>query len=135
MSYEELLKEAYSNLPDSVKESERFVIPKVKGHIQGNRTIISNFSQICDILRRDEDSVLKFILKELATPGEIKNNLLIIGSKISASRINEKIKKYADTYVICRECGKPDSKITKDNRISMFKCSACGAKYPVATIK
>ena len=135
MDYDKLLARGYENLPESVKESERFNIPKVMGHVQGNKTIISNFTQICDTLRRDIDIVLKYILRELATPGDMKNNLLIMGSKVSSIRINEKIKKYADTYVICKDCGKPDSKITKEHRISFFKCTACGAKYPVITIK
>lgn len=135
MEYDGLLKRGISNLPKSIKESERFNIPKVKGHVQGNRTIIANFFQICDILRRDQTVVLKYILRELATPGEMKNNLLIIGRKVSAAMINEKISKYVDTYVFCRDCRKPDTKIIKENRISFLKCAACGAKYPVATIK
>jgi translation initiation factor 2 subunit 2 len=135
MDYGALLERAVKNLPSSVKDSERFSVPKVRGHVQGNRTIIANFVQICDTLRREQDIVLKFILKELATPGEMKNNLLVIGSKVSASRINEKIMKYVDAYVTCKECGKPDTSIIKQNRISFLKCSACGAKYPVVAVK
>ena len=41
--YEKLLKEAYGKLPDIQSERSRFEIPKVRGHMQGNKTIISNF--------------------------------------------------------------------------------------------
>ncbi len=126
-----MLKKGREELPKSVFESARFEIPVVKGHIQGNRTIISNFKQIAQILERDEDHILKFILKELATPGDLKKTGLILGAKIPALRINEKIRKYAQEFVICPDCGKPDTKIMKESGFSHIKCLACGAKHPV----
>jgi translation initiation factor 2 subunit 2 len=132
MDYKELLKKARKELPDSVFEKERFEVPKVRGHVQGNKTILSNFIQIADTLRRPVEHMLKFVLKELATPGEVKKNgSVIIGSKIPAARINEKIRKYADEFVLCAECGKPDTKIEKDGGFANIKCMACGSKYPV----
>ena len=127
--YKELLEEVRKNLPESVFVKERFEIPKVMGHLQGNRTIIGNINQIADVLRRDINHLLKYVLKELAAPGEIKKSgALIIGTKVPASRINEKIRKYAEEYVLCRECGKPDTKIDKEEGISYLKCSACGSR-------
>tara|TARA_Y100000294_G_C8413130_1_gene279654 strand:- start:76 stop:483 length:408 start_codon:yes stop_codon:yes gene_type:complete len=131
MDYLKMLKKGREELPKSVFESARFEIPVVKGHIQGNRTIISNFKQIAQILERDEDHILKFILKELATPGDLKKTGLILGAKIPALRINEKIRKYAQEFVICPDCGKPDTKIMKESGFSHIKCLACGAKHPV----
>ncbi|MBN2422546.1 translation initiation factor IF-2 subunit beta [Candidatus Woesearchaeota archaeon] len=131
MDYMTLLKNARKELPELVKKTERFNIPKIRGHIQGNRTVISNFFQISDCLRRKPEHILKYILKELATPGEIKKKAVIIGSKVSANRINEKIQQYANKFVLCRECKKPDTKISKKNRIDLIKCAACGARYPI----
>ncbi|MBD3204562.1 translation initiation factor IF-2 subunit beta [Candidatus Woesearchaeota archaeon] len=131
MDYMKLLKKAREELPDSVLENERFKIPKVKGHIQGNKTVLSNFVQIANHLRRDPEHMLKYILKELATPGQIKKNNAIIRSKVSAKRINNRIDEYAEKFVLCQECGKPDTKINIKNRITRIKCTACGAKYPV----
>ena len=112
--YEKMLDSAYKDLPELDKKQERFEIPKVRGHIQGNRTIISNFYQIATTLRRPPEHLLKFILKELATPGELKKQGVIIGSKVPASRINEKIEKYVEFFVLCKECGKPDTKLSKE---------------------
>lgn len=132
MDYEQLLEKARKELPENSLKSERFEIPKVKGHIQGNKTIISNFLQICSVLRRETEHVLKYILKELATPGEIKKSgAVIIGTKVSALRINEKIQQYAGEFVLCPECGKPDTKVTKESRFYFIKCSACGAKHSI----
>jgi translation initiation factor 2 subunit 2 len=132
MDYKKMLKEARKELPESIFEKERFEIPKVRGHIQGNRTIISNFLQIANVLGREPEHMLKYVLKELATPGEIKKSgSVIIGTKIPASRINEKIRQYANDCVFCYECGKPDTKIEKEKNIVFIKCMACGARHPV----
>ncbi|MBW2974618.1 translation initiation factor IF-2 subunit beta [Candidatus Woesearchaeota archaeon] len=132
MEYKELLKKAREQLPKSVFEKERFEIPKARGHIQGNRTVLSNFLQIADILGRPAEHLLKYILKELATPGEVKKSgSVIIGTKVGASRINEKIRQYANEFVLCSECGKPDTKIEKEDKFTFLKCHACGAKHPI----
>ena len=132
MEYKQLLEKARKSLPESVFEKQRFDIPKAIGHIQGNRTILSNFLQIAVILGREPEHLLKYILRELATPGEIKKSgSVIIGTKISASRINEKIRQYANEFVLCLECGKPDTKIEKEGSILFLKCTACGARHPI----
>ena len=130
--YNKLLQNVRKELPEHVFQKERFELPKAKGHIQGNRTVISNFLQIADALRRDSGNMLKFVLRELATPGEIKKSgSVIVGSKVPASRINEKIKQYASSYVFCYECGKPDTKIEKEGDFSFLKCTACGARHVI----
>ena len=129
MEYEKILEDVRKGLPEAVFLKERFEIPKALGHVQGNRTIISNFLQIAATLRRGVDHLLKYVLKELATPGEIKKSgALILGTKVSASRINEKIRQYANEFVLCFECGKPDTKIEKEGGLNYIKCTACGAK-------
>ena len=127
-----MLKKGREALPESVHAAERFEVPKIRGHIQGNKTVLSNFNEIASTLRRNPEHILKFILKELATPGDIKKSgNVLIGSKIAASRINEKINQYAREFVICPECGKPDTKIDKEKNRASLKCLACGAKSPI----
>src|SRR3989338_2734820 len=128
MEYKQMLEQVRKSLPEQVLQKDRFEIPKVTGHIQGNRTIISNFLQIANTLRRDNEHFLKYILKELASPGELKKSgSLILGTKIAASRINEKIRQYANEFVLCVECGKPDTKLEKEGSLTYMKCTACGA--------
>ena len=127
-----MLQDVRKNLTEVVFLKERFEIPKVLGHIQGNRTIITNFVQIASALRREVEHMLKYILKELATPGEIKKSgALILGTKVPASRINLKMRQYANEFVLCFECGKPDTQIVKEDGINYMKCTACGAKNVV----
>lgn len=129
--YEKLLDRVISNLPEQVKRSERFEVPKVKGHVQGQKTVISNIHQIADDFNREPEHLTKFLLRELATPGDLKPKGLILGRKITAVRVNEKVRKYAEIFVICNECGKPDTKIMRENRVMFLKCMACGARHPV----
>jgi translation initiation factor 2 subunit 2 len=131
MEYEKLLDRAMEKLPTRSEEKSRFEMPKVLGHIQGNRTIISNFYQIADAVGRPVEHVLKYILKELATPGELTKSALIIGTKTPASRVNEKISQYVRDFVMCKECDRPDTKLIKEDKMTFMKCSACGARHAV----
>lgn len=135
MNYEEMLNIGRENLPKDIMIKDRFEIPKVDGFIQGNTTIITNLQKIAKCFDRPVEHILKFLLKELATPGEIRNNNVIFGTKVQSNDINEKIKLYAKEYVLCSECGKPDTKIIKDPKgFSFLTCQACGAKRPIKSL-
>ena len=130
--YEVLLTRARARMPPSVFEKERFEIPKVVGHFEGNKTIISNFVTIANTLRREQTHLLKYILKELAAPGDVNRaGLLVIGTRIPASRVNEKVKQYAHEFVLCPKCGKPDTDVKREGEFAFLKCSACGTKTSV----
>lgn len=133
-NYEASLEEAYKSIKPVESKIDRFEIPKVEGHIEGTKTIITNFKQICSYIRREQEHLLKFLLKELATPGVIRGDRLLLTRKISSSLINEKIKLYVDNYVICKECKKPDTEIIKQDGFNFMHCLACGAKKSIAKI-
>ncbi|MFW6225798.1 MAG: translation initiation factor IF-2 subunit beta, partial [bacterium] len=40
-------------------------------------------------------------------------------------------RKYAEEFVLCPECGKPDTELIKEEGITKLHCLACGAKHPV----
>ena len=44
---------------------------------------------------------------------------------------NNVFEQYAKEFVICKECGKPDTQIEKEDRLSFLHCLACGAKHPI----
>ena len=130
-TYEQMISEALEKIKPVESKIDRFEVPKVQGHIEGNKTIITNFKQICSYIRREPDSIVKFLLKESASPGSIKGDRLVLTRKISSSIINDKIAIYVDTNVLCRECKKPDTEIIKEDRLNFIHCLACGAKHPV----
>ena len=130
-TYEGLLKRAQELLPQKTLATERLEVPKVLGHIQGNRTVVSNFHNIAGVIGRPLDHFLKYMLKELATSGELTKTALILGTKVPASRINDKVQQYLKDFVICPECKRPDTKLEKEDNVTFIKCSACGAKHAV----
>lgn len=133
-NYDQLLEDAYTKIKPVESKIDRFEVPKVEGHIEGVKTIVTNFKQICSYIRRDCEHLLKFLLKELATPGSIKGDRLVLTRKITSGMINEKIQLYVDTYVICKECKKPDTELIKENNVNYMHCLACGAKKPITKI-
>jgi translation initiation factor 2 subunit 2 len=131
MDYESLLSRAREKMPESVLEKERFELPKVRGRVEGSKTVISNFIEIAQALRRPPEQLMKYLLKELATPGAIRGKLLVFGAKIPASKINGKIRQYADEFVFCQKCGKPDTDIKKEGGFNVLVCQACGESRKV----
>ncbi len=132
--YEKLLKKAEEELPEQTEWGERFSVEKIKGHQEGNKTILINLKSIAKTLGREESHLLKYLLKELAAPGKIVGDRVILGSKIAASAINKKIKKYVSEFVYCSECRKPDTKLLEEKGISYLRCLACGVKKPVKNV-
>ena len=130
-SYEQMLDEAYKNLKPIQHNGERFESPKIEGHHEGTKTILTNLPSIISYIRRDQDHFIKFLLKELATSGSFKNNRLILQRKITSQKINEKIEDYLNEFVICKQCGKPDTELLREKGFSFIHCLACGAKHSV----
>lgn len=135
MNYEDLLKKAYTSLPQKTESGERFEIPVGEILVQGNRTIIKNFADIADKLRRDKRHLAKYMSKELAAPGNIDGARLILNSKISERSVNEKLKAYVDAFVMCKQCRRPDTKLVEFERgLYVMMCEACGARGSVPKI-
>jgi translation initiation factor 2 subunit 2 len=133
-SYEQLLDKAQEELPENVAGGERFTLDKVKGHLEGNKTVLINLKKIAKDLGRDESHLLKYLLRELATPGRYVGERAIFGTKVAAATINKKIKKYASEFVYCSECSKPDTELVEEKGVIYLKCLACGVKKPVKNI-
>jgi translation initiation factor 2 subunit 2 len=131
MTYESLLEDAYKKVKTMEGNNERFEIPKIQGHFQGKKTILTNFSQIVSHIRRNPEHFQKFLLKELAAAGQREGDRLVLNKKVPSAKINEKIEQYAKEFVLCKECGKPDTELTKEDRLTFIKCLACGAKHSV----
>ncbi|MDP2926012.1 MAG: translation initiation factor IF-2 subunit beta [Nanoarchaeota archaeon] len=131
--YNKILDEAYSKIKPIKSSGERFEIPKIEGHLEGTKTVLTNLQQISDCLRRDIDHFFRYLLKNLATPGTFKDSVAVLHRKINSQIINEKINDYVNEFVVCKECQKPDTELIKDKGITMMHCLACGAKHPVRT--
>ena len=131
MNYEELLNETYEKIkPISVSERfERWEVPEASVHLNGSKTIICNFAQICSYIRRDCCHLAKFLSKELASQSKFEGDRLVLNRKISPTQIENKISLYVQKFVVCDECEKPDTELVKENGFLFIHCLACGAKH------
>jgi translation initiation factor 2 subunit 2 len=130
-SYEELLNEAYNKVKKSEGNGERFEIPRIEGHFEGKKTILTNFLQIASHIRRNPEHFQKFLLRELAASGQKDGDRLVLNMNVPSAKINQKVEQYVKEFVICAECGKPDTELLKQDRLTFIHCLACGAKHSV----
>ncbi|MFW5904066.1 MAG: translation initiation factor IF-2 subunit beta [Candidatus Saliniplasma sp.] len=129
--YDDLLSRARKDLPDEISNHSRFKIPEIEAMVEGNTTILRNFTEIANKLNREPEKLLKYLLRELATAGDKENGRVVFKGKINPRKIRDKIESYVEKYVLCSECGRPDTRLVKDGRITILECDACGAHRPV----
>jgi len=134
MDYENLLDKAYEKLPKKMETADRFKVPQVELEIVGPKTVFKNFGQVIAVLRRDANHFAKFLSKELAVPNTIQGSNLIFQGKVGREIVQKKTEDYIKEFVYCKECGEPDTKLTKEGRIFYMQCEACGAKHPVRSL-
>ena len=133
-SYKEMLEEARNKISANVAKVSRLEVPESITEIQGNRTFITNFIDITNSIRRDPKHLAKYLFRELAKPGHIDGNRLVLQGKVIKSLIDDKIKNYIKEFVYCQECNRPDTHFEKEERIIFLKCEACGAKHVLRRI-
>jgi len=129
--YEALLNRSMDALPDKVTIKERFQMPRGMVFYEGNTTILKNFMDIISILNRDPQHFLSYLLKELGTAGEADGERAIFQGKIPERKVQKRIEAYVNRFVLCEECGRPDTELIKKNRTLLLKCEACGAVHTV----
>jgi translation initiation factor 2 subunit 2 len=133
-NYEELLKRAREQLPEKIFEKSRFDPPKPDVVIEGNRSFFQNWHQVVTALNRDENHLLKFLTKELATSANIEGQRAVFSGKHHRGTMIDLLNRYMKEYVICSECGKPDTHLVKEDRINFLVCEACGARDSVKSV-
>ena len=130
-NYEELLDKAYEKIPDNVKKSSRFEIPKVEIRIESRNTFITNFNKIISTLNRDRKHFMGIFLKKAGTMGEIRGQQLFLKGQYKEQVLNRLIEIYTKTYVLCNICNKPDTQIQREGKKLYLKCTACGAREEI----
>ncbi len=114
---------------------DRFKVPKVDVFYEGNTTVLKNFDKIIDVLNRDADHFLKFLLGSVGTAGDISSGRVIFQGKIPIRTIQDRLDEYVVTYVICSECNRPDTHLLKKDRTLLIRCDACGAFRSIGSMK
>jgi|AGTN01.2.fsa_nt_gi Translation initiation factor 2, beta subunit (eIF-2beta)/eIF-5 N-terminal domain len=129
MDYDSLLNRGKEELPENVESHSRFEVPSAKLTQAGKKTIVTNFGDICDRLGRDQDAVAKYLLHELGTAGSRSEGRITLNGTFQAQDVDAAIAKYVESFVMCKVCHLPDTRLLKEGKQTFIRCEACGAKY------
>ncbi len=129
--YDELLKRACSQMPAVSLKHERLELPRLYITTVGMRTIISNFKEVADVLNRDAQHILKFLTREMATAATFNESRAVFQGKFKQDSFERLLQRYMESFVVCPVCKRPDTRITKEKRLSFLLCNACGAKSSI----
>lgn len=127
----EFLDRALAQIPDIKVMDSRFVIPEPKLFYEGRATVLENFESIADYINRDRNHFMTYLLRELGTAGKMEGLRAVFQGRFAKEGLGSIIKSYVEEFVICSECGRPDTHLIKSDRVLMLKCDACGAHRPV----
>lgn len=132
MDYDEQLERALEEKPDIAGEDQRFEVPDPEVRTEGNVTVFENFQALLSRLDREESHVLKFLQDELGTSAQIdERGRARLTGEFDRKRMGQVLDEYVDTYVLCPECGLPDTSITREQGAELLECDACGARSAV----
>jgi len=132
--YKELLKRAHEKFPPELLKKGRFEMPVFQSYPVGMRTIVRNFGNVAEALRRDPQHLLKFLTKEMATAATIESGRAIFQGKFPNQTLQNLLGRYAERFVVCPVCKSYDTKIVKERRLFFLTCEACGARSSVPTV-
>jgi translation initiation factor 2 subunit 2 len=133
--YEAMLERAYTNLPETLKETSRFERPQIVAMIQGKQTVVHNLGEVSKIINRPPAMLAKYLIKEFGTSGTHDLHHLVMKGQFRQAQVQEKFDAFLDQFVICPDCGRPDTKILQERRVSVLKCEACGSRHPLSAAK
>lgn len=129
--YEKLLDRALKQIPHTSPGEDRFKIPEPEVDVTGNRTTLRNLKDIADALNREPTHLMRYLLREVGTAGNLDGVKGLFQGKFEVDVLRDRVNRYVEEFVICPECGKPDTKIMKQGRAHLLKCEACGARHSV----
>ena len=129
MDYDDMLDRAIEDTPDIESGSERFDVPDPDVRQEGNMTVYENFQATVRRLDREEEHVMKFLQDELGTSGHIdESGRARLTGEFGERRISEAIDAYTEEFVLCSECGLPDTRLVREQGAILLRCEACGAR-------
>lgn len=131
-AYRKLLQQARAKLPPSLAEHKsRFQVPDADVVQEGRVTFVRNMDRILAAIRREPEHVIRTLLGEMGRAGVYENGRFTLQGLVPPKQVRDAIKGYIDTFVICDECGAPDTHFEREHRVITLRCEACGGHRPV----
>jgi len=113
--------------------SYRYKMPLVYGKVEGRgngiKTVIPNISELGFSLHRDAGEVNKFFGCELGaqTTFNVKDDRAVVNGSHTDAALQGMVHKYVESFVLCPQCGLPETKYKIRSGCIYHNCAACGA--------
>ena len=131
MDYETSLDRAYEELPEIGSQEDRLDVPDPALESDGAFVRFTNIDRLADALNREPDHLHRHIQRELGTSGTYEGERARYSGSFTRANFENAIEEYLTEYVTCSECGLPDTRLVREDRTQMLRCTACGAFRPV----
>ncbi len=130
--YEFLLEKLYKKVPPRSGVGE-LQLPEPQVIRIGEQTVIRNFREISQRLKRDPRLVTRYLQRELATAASYddESGQLVLNVKVSRKVVSHFLNLFLRQYVKCPTCSSVDTRLERAGRTYILKCDACGAEQPV----
>jgi translation initiation factor 2 subunit 2 len=135
--YENLLQKLYDQINNKRKVSTIKILLPQTLIIGTKKTVIENFKELCDSMKRTQEHVKTFIENELCVKTSINQyKQLTIFGKFYQRNILSIMRKYINNYVKCKSCLSLNTNFEKDKTHQMMEmiCSNCGASLYIEKI-
>jgi len=105
------------------------VFGKVEGRGNGIKTVIPNISEVSLSLHREAGEVNKFFGCELGaqTSFSMKDDRAVVNGSHTDGALQSMVHKYVESFVLCPQCGLPETHYKIKSGCIFHKCAACGA--------
>nr|CDI57196.1 probable SUI3-translation initiation factor eIF2 beta subunit [Melanopsichium pennsylvanicum 4] len=140
-TYQELLGRVFKTLraqnPALSGDKKKFtMVPPQVARDGSKKTVFANVVDICKRMHRQPEHVIQFLFAELGTIGSVDGSQrLVIRGRFQPKQIENVLRRYITEYVICKTCKRPETRLTKENRIFFVTCEKCGSQRSVSAIK
>ncbi|TKY86343.1 hypothetical protein EX895_004492 [Sporisorium graminicola] len=140
-TYQELLGRVFKTLrsqnPALSGDKKKFtMVPPQVARDGSKKTVFANVVDICKRMHRQPEHVIQFLFAELGTIGSVDGSQrLVIRGRFQPKQIENVLRRYITEYVICKTCKRPETKLSKENRIFFVTCEKCGSQRSVSAIK
>lgn len=101
---------------------------KIEGKGNGVKTLISNITTISKSLNRPVVYIIKYAGYELCaqTQCDLKKQKFIINGSYEVQKLQAIVDAFINKYVLCSECGNPETDLIVQKSAVLQLCKACG---------
>ncbi len=86
---------------NSLDAAERLAIPRIRTSSIGNRTVIVNFKEICEVLKQDPQSFLERLSEKTVADAKFDGSKAVFQKELKSENLEKLIYRHAEDLVTC----------------------------------